>query len=427
MKNYKLTVFLAVCAFVFLSVRAGTSYGYTEPVRPILSKMNGTVLDDPDLPNRSGFKTKIDHIVAHGAVSSGLTFDPNIYLNEGHHTYDMIYVENQSAGVEIPFKNHKLSLDYGITENIFERFPLNNHIDTRARGLLDLELSDYRITIGETYKTFTDLPGTQNQSRLKQDSSNMRAGIRHETDKFGFDIGYSHLFHNYDNDDSIFGPLTNRDRSSATDIMDATYAYRFFPKMAITLEDDYGDSNFVSSNSPNYFFNDVLLGLRGDLWRNKLSTNLQLGYRYEGLTSSPVMFHGPASTFIYRGGFKYTFSDRNILDLNLERTVNDSTYQNLPYYKSDFVGLGFTHVFTRKISARANASYQRNSYPADTTEQGETYKRRDDSGDVGLTLRYDIQRWLSAEVGYEYKKAVSNFKIYGYDDNIATLKVTAGF
>ena len=139
------------------------------------------------------------------------------------------------------------------------------------------------------------------------------------------------------------------------------------------------------------------------------------------------MFHGPASTFIYRGGFKYTFSDRNILDLNLERTVNDSTYQNLPYYKSDFVGLGFTHVFTRKISARANASYQRNSYPADTTEQGETYKRRDDSGDVGLTLRYDIQRWLSAEVGYEYKKAVSNFKIYGYDDNIATLKVTAGF
>ena len=111
----------------------------------------------------------------------------------------------------------------------------------------------------------------------------------------------------------------------------------------------------------------------------------------------------------------------------MERTVNDSTYSDVTYYTTDFVNLGYTHVFTDKISSRIYGSYQRNMYPTETTEGTKTAKRVDNACGAGISLHYDIRRWLSAEIGYEFKEAVGNFQTFSYNDNIATVKVTAGF
>jgi hypothetical protein len=321
---------------------------------------------------------------------------------------------------------HKLSMDYEAIENHYERYDINDSVSQRVRGLIDIELTDYRITFSDTFRNFTSLPGSETSSRLKQDTNDVRMGIMHQSDKFGFDAGYTNSVHHFYSDDIIFAPISYRDRSRMKHIADITVGYRYWQKIALVVEDDFGVADFNGPFSPDYYFNDLLFGLRGDIMK-KLSTNFQAGYRYQYFKQSPFMFDDTISSFICRGGLKYSASDTNVFDLSVQRSFDDSNYQNLTYYAANFIGLNLTHVFTNKISGKFFGTYQRNDYPTATTEGAKTAKRHDNAYGAGFSVSYNIRRWLTAEIGYELKKARSNFRIFDYEDNLASFKVTAGF
>ena len=426
---------IAFNIFVMLLTYTGISYAYVEPVRPVLPTVTETDLTNPDLPKRKGLKEGIGwpfstedlgKITLHSAISAGIGIDPNIYLSNQDEKYDIVFTDAASVGIEIPIQRHKLSMDYEATNYHYERFHVNDHLDQRVRGLIDIDLVDYRLTISDTFRNFTDLPGTTNTSRLKQDTNDVRVGVTRQTDKFGFDVGYTNSVHHYNNDDLIFGPLSYSDRSSDTNMADMSVGYKLWPKTSIVIEDDPGFSDYKSPNSPDYYFNNIFLGVKGQIF-NKLTGSLLPGYRYQFFGKSPIMFDGTYSGFIMKGALKYALSDNDVLDAGLVRSIEDSTYQNVTYYAANFFGLNYTHVFTSKISGKLFGTYQRNDYPTETTEGAKTATRHDDAFGAGFTIRYDIQRWLSAEFGYEFKKARSTFRIYDYDDNITTFKITAGF
>jgi hypothetical protein len=416
--------FLILGVLFFQFGNLSTSYGYVEPAKSILPESTVAGLSNPDLPKRKG--VEVGDIVFHSAISTGVIIDPNIYLSNQNEKYDIINTLEASFGVEIPLQEHKISLDYLAQQYFFQRYNANNHFDQRVRGLLELNFTDYRVTLNETYRKYEALPGEDNTGRLKQDENNVRLGVTHETDKFAFDVGYSNIVHHYFNDDSIFGVVTYADRDSMLHVADISVGYKILPKTAIVLENDYGYATHRSENSPDYYFNDTLIGVKGELHKN-LTTTLQAGYRYQYFNDSPILYDDTASKFICRGGVKYTFSDRDVFDLGMERTVNDSTYKDVTYYTTNFASLGYTHVFTDKLSSRVFGTYQRNMYPTETTEGAKTAKRIDNAYGAGASLHYDIRRWLSAEIGYEFKNASSNFNTFTYNDNIATFKVSAGF
>ena len=414
----------ALSVIFFLITTMVLSYAYVEPVRRLLTTTPPSELTNPDLPNRPGLK--VGDITFHSAVSTGVQSDNNIYLSSQDGKYDLINHETGSFGLEIPIKEHKLSFDYLAEEYLYTHHDINDHLNQRARALIDLRFTDYRVTLTEVYRHYTEAPGSENSSRLRQDDNNLRLGVLHETDKFAFNVGYTNIVHHYFNDDQIFGPVTYRDRNSVMHIADTSVAYRFLPKTAVVLEDDYGISEHESADSPDYYFNDILLGLKGDLHKN-LTTTFQAGYRYQYFKESPILFDKTASKFICRGGLKYTLQNNDIIDFVLERTVNDSTYQDITYYTTNFTGLSYTHAFTSKLMGQLFGKYQRNMYPTETTEGNKTATRRDNAYSTGFNLHYDIRRWLSTELGYEFKKADSNFQTFAYEDNIFTFKITAGF
>lgn len=423
-KIIKKSGFLAL-GFLFLQLGSlSPAYGYVEPTKSILPQATTAGLSNPDLPKRKG--VEVGDIIFHSAITTGVIIDPNVYLSNASEKYDIINTVDASFGIEIPLQEHRISLDYLGQEYFFERYNINNHFDQRVRGLLELNFTDYKVTLKDTYRKFESLPGVDNSSRLKQDDNSVRVGVTHETDKFAFDVGYSNLVHHYFNDNPTFGVVTYKDRDFMVHVSDISVGYKILPKTAIVLENDYGYATHRSDNSPDYYFNDTLIGVKGELHKN-LTTTLQAGYRYQHFDDSPILYDETVSKFICRGGIKYTVTDNDVLDLGVQRTVNDSTYSNVTYYTTDFATLGYTHVFTDKISARAFGTYQRNMYPTATTEGTKTAKRIDNSFGAGVNLHYDIRRWLSAEIGYEFKEAVCNFDTFGYNDNIATVKVSAGF
>lgn len=416
--------FLALTFFAFLFIYCNVSYAYVEAARKILPLAPPTELTNPDLPKRTGMK--LGDITLHSALSYGIAFDPNIYLASQDETYDMVNTITTSVGLDIPIQKHKLMVDYEAIENYYTRFSVNDHMDQRVRGLIVLNLTDYRITINDTYRNYTTLPGSLNTSRIKTDTNDVRAGITREGDRFAFNAGYTNSVLHFYSNDHIFGPVTYRDLNYVSHISDISIGYRFLPKTSLILENDYGIADHKSSTVPDYYFEQLLIGLKGDLHKN-LTTNFQAGYRYQFYKDSPIMFDETVKTFVCRGGLKYSVTPENVFDLNLERTIDNSTYKDMTYYTANFVGLSFTHAFTPKISGTVYGTYQRNDYPTEATEGIKTATRHDNAYSGGLSLRYDIQKWLSTEFGYEFKKARTNFRTFDYEDNIATLKVTVGF
>jgi hypothetical protein len=127
------------------------------------------------------------------------------------------------------------------------------------------------------------------------------------------------------------------------------------------------------------------------------------------------------------GGFDYLVTKKDTVNVSLERGVYESLYSNMNYLEANIVAMKYTHKFNNKMLVRAYGSYQLNLYPTATNESGVTDKRYDNIYNFGCLGRYDIRRWLSAELRYDYTQKSSRFAIYNYADHRISLSGTAGF
>jgi len=66
-------------------------------------------------------------------------------------------------------------------------------------------------------------------------------------------------------------------------------------------------------------------------------------------------------------------------------------------------------------------------YPGATVEDGVTDKRYDNFYEGGALVRYDVRKWASLELKYEYTQRASRFSTYDYVNNRIIFSGTGGF
>ncbi len=391
-------------------------------------------LENTDLPNRTGFKVsdmglKAGDIRLHGAVKTSEEFETNVFLTPSKDKFDGITMVSPSAGIEIPFRKNMVSADYEADVYMYSTYHGENHIDHQGRGLIELNLTDYKIQIKDTFRDYTDRAADENSRRIGRDVNTFRASIGREfTNKFGFEVGYSHVWDAYSPaDDLIFQQVSYADRDRFTNIVDGTVSYRIMPKTHIFAEADLGFINYYNSSiPPDSWYIDALIGMKGRP-TNKILINLKGGFRYQGYDQSSVYsdknYIGP----VVMGGFDYLVTKKDTVNVSLERGVYESLYSNMNYLEANIVAMKYTHKFNNKMLVRAYGSYQLNLYPTATNESGVIDKRYDNIYNFGCLGRYDIRRWLSAELRYDYTQKSSRFAIYNYADHRVSLSGTAGF
>ena len=72
-------------------------------------------------------------------------------------------------------------------------------------------------------------------------------------------------------------------------------------------------------------------------------------------------------------------------------------------------------------------SYERRIYPNDATVGGDTKRRNDSFWNTSVELRYEIQRWMSAAVGYKFRSRDSNLNSLDYNNNRCYAEMTIAF
>lgn len=383
-------------------------------------------LKSEDLPNRDGVKLG-DFIRLHSAFKTEEQLDTNIFLDNTDRKFDAITVLSPSVGIEIPLQDNSMSFDYELGMFLYGTYHDQNHVDHRARGLIEINLSDYRITAKDTFRIFTSRAADEDSLRLKRENNEFRVGVDAQFELLGFDVGYTNKIEAYASKDIEIAQLTYEDRDRMYNIVDATLSYRFLPKTLLLVENDIGFIHYYnSSQPPDSYFDEALLGIKGE-WFSKMNVNFKAGFRYQKYDKSDVISDKYYAGPVMRGGFDYHPTDDDVIAVDLVKTVYESTYSTMNYYDANLISAAYRHNFNDKISSKVEGLYQINLYPSQTTENGVTAKRYDNFFGGSLSLRYDMRKWISFVAKYEYRQRVSRFDIFDYVDNVISLNGTIGF
>ena len=382
-------------------------------------------LTNKNLPDREG--VKLGHSIFHAAYKQEEQFDSNIFLTDSDTKFDTVTLLNPSFGIDLPLRDNIISADYDCDLNFFGKYQKQDHIDHRGRALAEFNFTDYKFITKDVYRHFTDRSGSENTARVKRQTNEFKTDVSAEFELLGFDVGYINRIEDYLSNEIIYQSLTYEDKSTVMNIVTAQASYRFMPKTLFLLESDLGFVHYYNSSaSPDSWYNETVAGIKGE-WFKKINVNFYAGFRYQDYDKSDIIdskdFIGP----VLRGGFDYYVTDDDTLGVRLERSIYESTYNNMNYYNVNLLSIDYIHKFSEKLSVTASGLYQINLYPGQSTENGVTAKRYDNFFGGGCGVRYDIRKWLSVEAKYEYKQRLSRFDVFDYIDNLVTLRGTVGF
>ena len=185
-------------------------------------------LESEDLPNRTGFK--LGRALLHAAFNTQEELETNIFLAPKGR-FDSITLLNPSVGIEVPFRKNRISVDYDAGMFLYGRFKTENHLDQRIRGLAELNFTDYKLSLKDVYRDFTDRAADENSRRIQRKINTLRGGVKAEFGRLAFDLGYTNLIEAYgQKDDTVYNSITYGDRDRMSHILDLTGSYRFMAK-----------------------------------------------------------------------------------------------------------------------------------------------------------------------------------------------------
>ncbi len=381
-------------------------------------------LVNEDLPKRRGVKA--DPLIVHAAQKTSVQFDTNIFLSDKDAKYDMITLVNPSFGLELPIRDHRVSVEYDVGFNFFGKYVHQNYQDHRVRGLVEVNFTNHKLVIENIYKQFSSRAGSEDTNRVRQQNNDLNVILSGEYNRLQYEVEYDMGVEAYISKDLIYQNLAYKDKDRVTNEITGRVKYRFLPKTSVVFEQSLGFLNYYSPLSSSSYYVETMAGLEGKL-KEKLLIKLKAGLRYQDYDHADLSTSKDFMGLVVRGGVNYNITERDMLDLSLERGVYESTYDNINYYTLNFIGLQYSHKFTRKLMGILSGAYQFNQYPSQTYMEGLWATRYDHFFRAGCALRYDLKDWIAFEAKYDYNQRESRFSTFDYVDHLFTLSGTVGF
>ena len=435
-KSMKILIFCFLSLFMYCAIAGAlaTSHRPVEKDSSAYELFNYYLfeegkLSDQYLPDKEGIEA--GPLIMHSAFRSEVEFDTNIYLTNNDEKFDVITLLSPSIGLELPIGDHKFSADYEVGFYLFGEYTGENYVDQRVRGLATLNFTDFTVTVEDVYRNFSHRAGSEDTNRVKHQDNNARVGIAAEFDQLKFDVGYSFGIDDFLSDEIIFTTpaglvMTYEDKDRMNHTFDGRIAYRFLPKTSLIIDQYFGIINYDSPDCSNSYFIESMIGLQGEL-KDNLKIDLSGGFRYQDYEPADITVNKDFISGVARGGILYFITDKDLFNVNVERSIYESIYNDMNYYIVNLIGLHYSHAFNEKLSLSLFGKYQYTTYPEEATQGDETATRYDHLFGGGCVLRYDVKKWLSFDMRYEYKQRESRFSVFDYVDNVFTIRGTIGF
>lgn len=178
----------------------------------------------------------------------------------------------------------------------------------------------------------------------------------------------------------------------------------------------------TDANDSDFDWNRVNAGLAWDTGA-KLSGELNLGYQWKEY-DNPTDINGDKyedkDTWIAATSITYIATPTTTLALSITRALRERYSDTNEYFEDTGIGIDLAQVIMTKFTLTVGGAYNNNDYNLPSNKS-----REDDNYRANISFDYMIQDWLTAGVGYRYKKKDSNYEENEYTDNQFMISLSA--
>lgn len=342
-------------------------------------------------------------------------FDDNIFYTEKNKEYDWLSIVTPGVSLELPWDTNLIQLDFRALLYYFHRHPRENHQDYRLKGLFNYNFSSFKFKLEDLFLQTSSRENTDYSLRIKRTENTGSASLLYTANSFELECEYKNFYINY-HDDSY----SEYDHQEHFGIL--TGFYRIAPKTKALVEYTYDRILYRDDKDRDGFYNELRVGFKGDI-TSKLYGIVKVGYQAR-------QYHDDSIWEDYDGivglvALEQRFSQYSNLQLSWERTARESTYELNSYYLINRIKVTYSQQLAHKLRGYAKIRYYNYRYP----HRSLTYdkKRNDDIWEPEISVVYNIQDWLSAELSYIYRDRNSNLPEYDYQDNRISLELSATY
>jgi len=347
----------------------------------------------------------------HPFVSVAETYSDNIYSTPGEKKYDYITTTTPGISLQIPFRLHKLSLDYNAVIRNYGRYTDENTTDQNADALLDLKFGSFLgLKLNDAYSKGHEPRGSSSTGFIVRYETNAASASAtyQMADRSKIRIDYSKTVWTFDQ------PSDFRDRGE--DLVSGYLYYRFLPKTSAFIEYDFKRVDFRNP-AGDIYDNKVQSGLLGLTWEMTETTKgvLKGGYLKKDFDSPLIDDY---STWTASLDLNFDFSQYTSLKLTGQRTVNETNLQQTTYFVTTGVYAEFTQQIYRRLAAVIRGSYGEDQFS--NAVPPATDPRRDITATGGAGLKYTMRDWLEFDLDYNRSDRNSNDDGADYQSNLYT-------
>ena len=363
---------------------------------------------------------KLGNMDVNPFMSTQESYDSNIYLSRNKRKGSTI---NRSAlGFELIQKvGSRLDLKGGYSMDVLSyavNTSTNNAVHHNAGFSATARLpKSMTLSVDDKYKQTTDQATSQTTKRATRVENtaglNLEAPLR---GNFGFTVAVQHVYNNY-----LSGNFSGLDREET--LMGADVSYKLQPKTRMFVSYRYGNLNYQSGNTNDATYNNVDLGLTGDIAPKVMGT-VTAGMQARKYKNDSGTAKNDITTMGYSAQAVWKALAKTDVTIFGKRGNVESTYGSSRFYTSTLMDVGVTRQ-VNKIKAGLGFGYESVLYPEKTTLANP--KRLDENTSVRLTAVYNIQKWLTADCGFTYKSRNSNESTFEYNDKALSLGIKAMF
>lgn len=347
-------------------------------------------------------------------ISEKIEYESNVFQARSHAKDDLIL--RTIPGVLAEYGTGPVALIAGYRAEIL-RFLDQSSQDTEhhfIRGQLRIELPRLSLNLRDDLTKTSDPPGSELTGRIQSTTNVLAPEAEYKlTDRFAIGTNYSWTRVDF----SHVGVGEKLDRGEH--LVGGSVFWKILPKTDLRMNYDYGRIDFETATSRDATRHVILVGVRGDLTA-KLSSTFRTGFENRaGLKG----FSGPVAG----GETTYRPTERTRISLLTDRSLQESTFGNTPYFVVTSVALTAEHQFMPRLGANIRLTGSDNRYPTKETLAGRTRFRNDLLLGWGAGIEYELQKWLRLGLDYSHSRRVSNFKDFNSSDDKVAATVTLQF
>ncbi|GGC06657.1 hypothetical protein GCM10011352_36100 [Marinobacterium zhoushanense] len=288
-------------------------------------------------------------------------------------------------------------------DNVDHHLDLDAHMEFSSRSRLDLNAGYDRVE--QTADTETE--GVNDKYHTYNIGGVYGYGAKSAT--MQLDFGANHEWKRYDNEGGV-----NDDQERDTTSLSATAYYRVAPKTRALAEVRYSDYDYVLNSST--LDSDAMAYLLGVTWEATAKTSGTAKFGW-GTKEFDDASKDDADKTMWEVGVTWEPRTYSAFTLETNRYVAEGSEGAENYIDTTSTSVNWNHQWSSFVSSDLNYAFINEDYEND---------REDDTNRIGAGLTYELRRWMSVGVGYQYKDVDSNVSGESYDRNQYQVTLTMG-